>query len=91
MNRPIPRVVHLPFGYVVHIRQLDKATFKMAYDAAFHDDNVTDTVAFCVPSDQGAEIVLNKNRKWTLKRDDLFHELSHVMVEYGEYIKTITN
>ena len=86
---PIPRVITLPFGYRISIKQLNKAAFKVKHNAVFGNGDEADTVAFCIPADKGAEIILDQRRKWTDKRDDLFHELSHVMVEYGEYIKTI--
>ena len=89
MKYKIPHVIHLPFGYNVTVHQLGNKAFRMQYNTVFGDSDSDGAAAFFIPKENASTIILNKNRTWIDRRDDLIHELSHVMVEYGEYIKTL--
>jgi len=85
----IPRRVILPFGFTVKIKQLRKKLWKQAYDAAFADGGHKATAAFFTSDDTTATIFLQRNRTPQERKEDLVHELQHVMVEYQEYVKEI--
>ena len=85
----IPRRVVLPFGFTVGIKQLRKKAWKKVYDEAFSDGGHKDTAAFNVYKDNKATIYLQLNRSPQERKEDLVHELQHVMVEYQEYVKEI--
>ena len=87
MKHYIPRRVILPFGYIVKIKQLYQKKWKAAYKEAFNDSAHNDTLAFSYPQENGAVIVLKHNRTTRERKEDLIHELQHVMVEYQEYVK----
>ena len=89
MKYYIPRRVVLPFGFTVRIKQLRKKAWKKAYDDAFSDGAHKDAAAFNTYKDNIATIFLQRNRTPQDRKEDLVHELQHVMVEYQEYVKTI--
>jgi len=91
MKYYIPRRVQLPFGYTVKIKQLRKKAWKKAYTEAFADGDHSGTAAFSFQQgDNTAIIILQKNRTPQERKEDLVHELQHVMIEYQEYVKTIS-
>jgi Zn-dependent peptidase ImmA (M78 family) len=70
----IPRVVHLPFGYRVLIKQVTKRELRIRVG--------DDCVAGWVAGDR--TIYLIRSRPMRDKRADLAHELGHVMVDFAE-------
>lgn len=90
MQYYIPRRVHLPFGYTIVIKQLRKKKWNTEYRHTFNDQAHAETLAFSYPEKHGAVIVLQYARPLQARKEDLIHELQHVMVEYQEYVKTLS-
>lgn len=89
MTYYIPRRVVLPFGFKVKIKQVRKKQWRKIYKENFGDGDYNGTAAFCYHDNDTATIVLQLNRTPQERKEDLVHELQHVMIEYQEYVKTV--
>lgn len=72
----LPRVVHLPFGYRIRVKQVTKR------ELLFHVGE--DCVAGWIASER--VIYLTRSRPIKQKRADLAHELGHAVVDYSDYL-----
>ena len=86
----IPQRVVLPFGYTIRIKQLRLKKWRAAYEDVFKDKGWKDCAAFFHETEDGAVILLQRNRTPHQRKEDLVHELQHAMVEYGEYVKNLS-
>ncbi len=73
MKKDIPSRVNLPFGFVIHVKQLDRKEFL---------DECGECYAMWETLGGGGIIYVNKGRNKKRRRADFAHEMLHAIADW---------